>query len=104
MVKKKKSKEQRKIDRELVEQYHQKVTEDVLEPLYKSFQLWRAGQLPYWELTDQIHEFHKHNQKIWSKFNDFGWDDEILVLEAKREFGLLTDEEKSFFIFNMEEE
>lgn len=100
MVKKRKSKEQRKKDRELVERYHQKVTEDALEALYENFQQWKAGQLSYGELTDHIHEFHKQNQKIWSKFNYFGWDDDMLILEAKKEFDLLTEEEKSFFIFD----
>ncbi|MFY3791489.1 hypothetical protein ACOQFO_07305 [Ureibacillus sp. MALMAid1270] len=103
-MKKEKTKEQRKLDRELVEKYHQKVTEEALERLYESFQQWKVGQLHYGELTDQIHEFHKYNQKIWSKFNRLGWRDEILILEAKKEFGLLTEEEESFFIFDSNEE
>lgn len=93
-MKKKKTKEQRKMDREIVERYHQKLTEDALEPLYENFIQWKAGQLAYYELTEQIHEFHKNNQKIWSKFNSFGWDDEFLIQEAKQEFGLLTEKDK----------
>ena len=67
-MKKKKTKEQREMDREIVGRYHQKVTEDALEPLYENFRQWKTGKLSYKELTEQIHEFHKYNQKIWSKF------------------------------------
>ena len=93
-MQKKKTKEQRKMDREIVGRYHQKLTEDALDPLYEHFLQWKAGQLAYYELTEKIHEFHKHNQKIWSKFNSFGWDDEFLIQEAKQEFGLLTEKDE----------
>jgi len=94
MVKRKKSKEERKRDREIVELYHKKVTEDALEPLFQSFMTWKKGELPYYELTERIHEFHKQNQKIWSTFNYDGWDDETLIFRAKRDLNLLTDEDK----------
>ena len=94
MEKKKKSKEERKRDREIVESYHQKVTEEALEKLFKHFQNWKREDLAYYELTEHIHEFHKLNQKIWSKFNSSGWDEQFLILEAKRELKLLTEEEK----------
>lgn len=94
MTTRKKSKEERKRDREIVEMYHQKVTEDALNPLYEKFQDWKNGKLPYNELTDYIHEFHKENQKIWTRFNYIGWNDEFLIFQAKRELNLLTEEEK----------
>jgi hypothetical protein len=51
MSKQKKSKEERQRDRKKVERYHEKVSEDALEPLYKNFQEWKNGKLPYYELT-----------------------------------------------------
>jgi hypothetical protein len=54
MVKRKKSKEERKHDRETVELYHKKITEDALEPLYEKFNEWKSGELPYFELTEHI--------------------------------------------------
>lgn len=41
MVKHKKSKEERRRDRKIVEKYHQ-VTEDELEPLFQNFLDWKA--------------------------------------------------------------
>ena len=90
----KKSKEERKRDREIVELYHKKLTEDALLPLYKNFQQWKDGELPYYELTEQIHQFHKLNQTIWTKFNYAGWNDDFLLLEAKREMNLVSEQEK----------
>ena len=80
-----------------MELYHQRVTEDALEPLFESFQKWRSGKLPYDKLTEHIHEFHKLNQKIWSKFNYDGWNDEFLIFQAKRDLNLLTEEEKDIY-------
>lgn len=97
MFKKKWSKAERKRNREIVEQYHKKVTEDELQGLFEDFTLWKNGEMPYYDLTDKIHEFHKVNQKIWSKFNYNGWDDFLLVLEAKKELELLSEEEKREF-------
>ena len=93
MVKKKKSKEERQRNREIVESYHQKVTEDALESLFVHFQQWKNGDFLYYELTQRIHEFHKLNQEIWKKFNYNGWDDEFLIMEAKKELNLLSIEE-----------
>lgn len=70
------------------------MTEDALEPLYKNFQEWKDGKLPYYELTEKIHEFHKLNQKIWSRFHYDGWNDEFLIFQAKKELDLLNDEDK----------
>lgn len=64
MVKRKKSKEERIYDREIVERYHQKIIEDALAPLYESFQQWKTGQISYNDLTEKIHEFHNYNKKI----------------------------------------
>jgi hypothetical protein len=99
MERQKKSKTERKRDREIVELYHKKVTEDELEALYTTFQEWKNGSMPYYELTEVIHEFHKKNQKIWSRFNYSGWNDELLIIEAKKELNLLTDEDKEKYAF-----
>lgn len=94
MVKPQKSKEARRRDKEVVQKYHQKVTEEELEPLFKNFLEWKAGKMPYYELTECIHEFHKKNQKIWTMFNYNGSNDEFLIFLAKRDLNLLTEEEK----------
>jgi len=47
MGRSKKSKEERKREREIVERYHQKLTEDSLEVLYQDFLGWKKGKLPY---------------------------------------------------------
>lgn len=99
MVKRKKSKEERKRDREIVELYHKKITEDELEPLYENFIEWKSGNLPYDELTEDIHLFHKRNQDIWKMFNYNGWDDELLIIQAKSELNMLTEEEKEMYHF-----
>ena len=60
------------------------------------FQKWKNGQLPYSDLTEYIHQFHQENQKIWTLFNYNGWDDEMLIYQAKKDLNLLDerDEEK----------
>ncbi|MBB6451591.1 Ca2+-binding EF-hand superfamily protein [Salirhabdus euzebyi] len=78
----KKSKAERKRDRAILQQYHKKMTEDALNPLYEQFVKWKDGSLPYDELTDFIHQFHKHNQEIWKTFHYF--DNEQLIFEAKK--------------------
>ncbi|MDG5789354.1 hypothetical protein QA612_17985 [Evansella sp. AB-P1] len=95
---KKKTKAERTKEREIIGQYHQKVTEDALDPLYQRFIEWKNGELPYYELTEHIHEFHKLNRKIWTKFN-YNPDDSLLVFEEKKELRLLTEEEKEEFKF-----
>jgi len=94
MGRSKKSKEERKRDREIVERYHQKLTEDLLEVLYLDFLGWKKGKLPYYDLTEKIHEFHKKNQKIWSMFNYNGWDNEFFIFQAKKELNLLEEKDK----------
>jgi hypothetical protein len=94
MVKQKKSKEERQSDRQILDRYHEKVTEDALAPLYINCQEWKNGKLPYYELTEKIHEFYKINQKIWTKFNYAGVNDEFLIFQAKKELNLLNEEEK----------
>ncbi|MFK4997889.1 hypothetical protein ACI2OX_11970 [Bacillus sp. N9] len=69
-----------------MDQYHQKMTEDALAPLFDDFQDWKNGKLPYWELTERIHEFHKENQQIWKTFNYNGLNDEWLLIQAKRNY------------------
>ncbi|MBU9713689.1 hypothetical protein [Evansella tamaricis] len=93
----KKSKAERARNREIIDQYHKKTTEDALQPLYEHFIEWKNGNLPYYKLTEHIHEFHKLNQKIWSRFNHFSSNDDIFVFQAKKELGLLTEEEKEEF-------
>lgn len=92
MAKYKKTKEERKRDREIVENYHQKLTEDKLEGLHGSFQKWKSGELPYFELTEEIHLFHQANQKIWILFNSDDWDDEMLIRLAKKELELVDED------------
>jgi len=45
--------------------------------------------LPYYELTERIHEFHTVNQRIWSRCNLYDEND-----QAKKELNLLTEKEK----------
>lgn len=63
MSKKKWSKAERQRNREIVGCYHKKVTEDELQHLFEDFMRWKNGEMPYYDLTDKIHEFHKLNQK-----------------------------------------
>lgn len=83
----------RQQERELLDEYHKMVTEQALEPLYQSFLEWKKGTLPYFELTELIHLFHKKNQEI---YKDFEYTDRReLVLLAKMKLGKLTDEDKA---------
>lgn len=92
MPKHKKSKEERERNREIVGKYHQKLTEDKLEVLYGNFQKWKCGEIPYFDLTEEIHQFHQANQKIWTLFNSDGWDDEMLIRLAKEGLGLVDED------------
>jgi hypothetical protein len=80
-------------ERELLDEYHKLVTEQALEPLYQSFIEWKHGTLPYFELTERIHLFHKKNQEIYKDFEYTGHLE--LVLLAKMKLGRLTNENKS---------
>lgn len=77
--------------RELLDEYHKQVTKEALEPLYNLFMDWKQGTLPYYELTEQIHLFHKRNQEIFTDFNYTERDD--LVLLAKMKLGRLSEED-----------
>lgn len=88
-----KSKLQRQEEREILDEYHRIVTEEALEPLFKSFLEWRQGELPYYELTEHIHQFHKRNQDIYKEFNYTERD--VLVLYAKMKLGRLSHEDIS---------
>lgn len=103
-MKKKMTKEERRVNKEILNSYHKIVTEDALLPLYQEFQRWTNGELPYYELTDKIHEFHKMNQVIWKKFNYLGVDDPFLLLEAKKKLGLLTEKEIEEYHYWFEDE
>ncbi|MDM5155140.1 hypothetical protein QUF88_15360 [Bacillus sp. DX1.1] len=87
----KKSKAERKRDLEIVNLYHKKLTEDALEKLSVKFVEWKEGELPYYELTEYIHEFQKKNKKIWSMFHD--QNDEFLIFQAKKELSLFTEQD-----------
>ncbi|KGP74698.1 hypothetical protein [Pontibacillus yanchengensis] len=107
-MKEKKSKAERRRDREILELYHKKVTEEALEPLYEYFEQWKNGAYPYDELTERIHEFHKENQEIYKKFNYHGG--EMLVFEAKKELDMFSEKdwEKEHYhrlkvLFNMDD-
>lgn len=85
------SKQKKQQERELLDEYHKLVTEQALEPLYQSFLEWKQGALPYFELTEQIHLFHKKNQEIYKDFEYTGRKE--LVLLAKMKLGRLTEED-----------
>lgn len=91
MGRSKKSISQRQEERRILDEYHKMVTEESLEPLYRSFLEWKEGTLPYHELTEHIHQFHKRNQEIYKEFNYTEWD--VLVLYAKMKLGRLSDED-----------
>ncbi|WP_404454449.1 hypothetical protein LG329_05650 [Virgibacillus necropolis] len=86
----KKPKAERKRDREILDLYHKYLTELELEPLFHSFKQWETKDLPYYELTELIHEFHKKNQKIWSTFNG-GFGREYLIFRAKKELDMFNE-------------
>ncbi|NRF95621.1 hypothetical protein HQN89_32845 [Paenibacillus frigoriresistens] len=79
----------RQQERELLDEYHKLVTEQALEPLYQSFLEWKQGTMPYFELTERIHLFHKKNQEIYKEFEYTGRNE--LVLLAKMKLGLLNE-------------
>ncbi|TCZ68827.1 hypothetical protein E0485_24140 [Paenibacillus albiflavus] len=83
--------QKRQQERELIEEYHKFVTEETLEPLYQSFMNWKSGSLPYFELTELIHQFHKKNQEIYKDFNYTDYKD--LLLLAKMKLGRLTEKD-----------
>lgn len=91
MSNKAKSKKQRQEERDILDDYHKLVTEEALEPLYNLFVQWKEGTLPYNELTEHIHVFHKRNQEIFKEFN-YGPQGDLL-LYAKLKLGRLTDED-----------
>ena len=93
MERKSGSKQKRQQEQDLIDEYHKMVTEQALEPLYQSFLEWKQGTLPYFELTEQIHLFHKKNQEIYKDFEYTGRIE--LVLLAKMKMGKLTDEDIS---------
>lgn len=91
MGKTKKSKLQRQEERQILDEYYKMVTQEALEPLFQSFLDWKQGTLPYYELTERIHLFHKRNQEIYKEFNYTERNE--LVLYAKMKLGRLTDED-----------
>jgi hypothetical protein len=83
--------QKRQQERETIDEYHKLVTEQALEPLYQSFLEWKSGALPYFELSELIHGFHKKNQEI---YKDFTYTDhKDLLLLAKMKLDRLTEED-----------
>lgn len=83
--------QKRQQEREIIDEYHKLVTEEALEPLYQSFKKWKLGSLPYFELTELIHLFHKKNQEI---YKDFTYNDhKELVLLAKLKLSRLSEDD-----------
>ncbi|OMF38371.1 hypothetical protein BK133_02290 [Paenibacillus sp. FSL H8-0548] len=81
----------RQQEREIIDEYHRFVSEQALEPLYQSFLEWKSGKLPYFELTELIHLFHKKNQEI---YKDFEYTERReLILLAKMKLGRLTEDD-----------
>ncbi|MDQ1912617.1 hypothetical protein RAC89_19690 [Paenibacillus sp. GD4] len=92
MVRKLTPKQQkRQQESEIIDEYHKLITEEALEPLYQSFLEWKSGSLPYFELTELIHQFHKKNQEIYKDFS-YTEHKELLLL-AKMKLGRLTEED-----------
>ncbi len=87
----KKSKEERQRDRRILDLYHKHMTEKELEPLFDQFKQWKSGELPYFELTEFIHQFHKKNQEIYKTFHYY--DDEHLVFRAKKELNMFNEKD-----------
>jgi hypothetical protein len=83
--------QKRQQEREIIDEYHKLVTEQALEPLYQSFLEWKSGTLPYFELTEIIHLFHKKNQEIYKDFTHT--ENKNLLLLAKMELGRLTEDD-----------
>ncbi|WP_169090866.1 hypothetical protein [Paenibacillus sp. PL91] len=83
--------QKRQQEREIIDEYHRFVTEQALEPLYQSFLEWKSGVLPYFELTELIHQFHKENQGIYKDFEYI--DRKELILLAKIKLGRLTEDD-----------
>ncbi|WP_235549550.1 hypothetical protein [Paenibacillus sp. Soil766] len=52
---------------------------------------WKSGTLPYFELTELIHLFHKKNQEIYKDFTYPDYKDLLLV--AKMKLGRLSEED-----------
>ncbi|SFT06098.1 hypothetical protein [Paenibacillus sp. BC26] len=76
--------QKREQERELINEYHKMITEQALEPLYQSFLEWKSGALPYFELTELIHVFHK-NQEIYKEFAYTDHKDILLLAKMKLE-------------------
>lgn len=83
--------QKRQQEREIIDEYHKLVTEEALEPLYHSFKEWKLGSLPYFELTELIHLFHKRNQEIYKDFTYI--DHKEIVLLAKLKLGRLSEDD-----------
>ncbi|MBA2937364.1 hypothetical protein HZF08_03530 [Paenibacillus sp. CGMCC 1.16610] len=83
--------QKRQQEREIIDEYHKLVTEQALEPLYQSFLDWKSGTLPHFELTEQIHLFHKKNQEIYKDFTYT--DSKHVLLLAKMKLGRLTNDD-----------
>ena len=61
----KKSKQQRQEERRILDDYHQLVTEEALEPLFQDFLKWKQGALPYQELTQEDKERYGQLLSLW---------------------------------------
>ncbi|KRE61939.1 hypothetical protein [Paenibacillus sp. Soil750] len=83
--------QKRQLEREIIDEYHKLETEQALEPLYHFFLEWKSGTLPYFELTELIHLFHKKNQEIYKDFTYT--DNKDLLLLAKMKLGRLSEDD-----------
>lgn len=93
----KKSKGERQRDQRILARYHQYLTEKELESLFTYFKQWKAKQLPYDDLTEYIHDFHKENQEIYKTFNYT--EKEYLIFMAKKELNEFneTDQQNEYY-------
>lgn len=88
----KKTKQERKRDQEILNRYHQYVTEKELETLNNYFKQWKGGDLAYYDLTELIHQFHKKNQDIYKTFEYT--EKEYLIFMAKKELNLFNEKDR----------
>ena len=52
----------------LLDAYHDYRWRQTLEPLYKKFQQWKAGELDHLDMDQAIHQTHKQNQEVYVLF------------------------------------
>ncbi len=57
-----------KWEQALIDDYYDYCWRQVLTPLCEKFKRWEAGELTHEDLDQAIHETHKENQQLYSRF------------------------------------